>query len=905
MAVETLRPSAAGDETAIAGVSGAATHWQAVDEASPDDATTYVREWGTSYKRDLYNLDDHSVGSGTINSVTIYFRILSDEKTAYAKPSQKSGATVTDGTEVTQGASWATKSQQYTTNPATSAAYSWAEIDALQVGVSLKTSVSGWEARCTQVYVEVDYTPLSAWAHQQEINIDHDDIDATLTNFPILLHISASCGRDSEDLSAVFDELASDANRKKIAVTIDDEVTQCYVEIEKWDDANEQAWLWVKVPSISNAVDTKLYLFYDSAQADNTSYVGDTNSEVAENVWDANFVAVYHMADGADTSHIYDSTGNDKDGTKVGAGAPAVTTSGKVGNAQDFDGSDDNIDCGDINDMEGVDKITVEAWVKLDDPTNTDDEIVTKDDATNRSWSLVQLGNAGPGDGSIRWLTKTGAVVYCDSTTKITTSVWTYVAGVYDGGHIYSHLNGGSAESSTIQTGNIAANSEPVLIGDRGDGFGTLTGLVDEVRLSKINRPAAWLKATYETGRDNLLFFTSGAPPQTIIGNGIASTISLGTTKLNLIMLPSGRASSISLGTPQLNFIILPTGKASSISLGSPQLNLIISPSGVVSSITLGTPILLTALVLLPDGIASTLTIGTPQLLWDLILSPSAIESTLGLGTSQLNLTILPDGRVSSVSLGTPVMGMFILPSGVTSTLSLGTPFMIFDQFLSPSGIGTTSAFGTAQLNLLLQMVGINSTISLGSPQLNFTILPTGMASTISLGSPQLNFIILPVGIVSTNAFGTAMITFALVLIPTGIASTLAIGSPQLNLIILGSGIASTLSLGTAQLNLIILPSGIASSVSLGTAQLNLILQVIGIASTLALGTASLFFARLLYLVSLIYSIHNIQSKIDRIHTIESEIKTPHLLLSNIQSLHNIESEIKTIHSVLSDIKGG
>ncbi len=42
MAIETLRPNAAGDETQFAPY-GAANNWQCVDEASADDDTTYVR----------------------------------------------------------------------------------------------------------------------------------------------------------------------------------------------------------------------------------------------------------------------------------------------------------------------------------------------------------------------------------------------------------------------------------------------------------------------------------------------------------------------------------------------------------------------------------------------------------------------------------------------------------------------------------------------------------------------------------------------------------------------------------------------------------------------------------------------------------------------------------------------
>jgi hypothetical protein len=162
MAIETLRPNAAGDETSLSQYPASTYHWDKVDEATADDNTTYVYTTAASYQRDLYNLPAHSVGSGTINSITIYFRIAINYSgtTVYAKPSQKSGTTVTDGTEVTRtGAiTYLTYSQTYTTNPATGVAYTWDEIDALQIGVCLKSGIYGISARCTQVYVEVDYT---------------------------------------------------------------------------------------------------------------------------------------------------------------------------------------------------------------------------------------------------------------------------------------------------------------------------------------------------------------------------------------------------------------------------------------------------------------------------------------------------------------------------------------------------------------------------------------------------------------------------------------------------------------------------------------------------------------------------------------------------------------------------
>jgi len=136
---------------------------------------------------------------------------------------------------------------------------------------------------------------LCNWKKRVKLTIDNNDIDSALIDFPILIYLSASSGRNSDDISCVFDELGNNDNRKKIAVTKNDGTTQCYVEIERWDHANEKAWLHIKVPNISSSSDTDLYLYYDSNQSDNTTYVGDV--EERTEVWNSNYKGVYHLGE--------------------------------------------------------------------------------------------------------------------------------------------------------------------------------------------------------------------------------------------------------------------------------------------------------------------------------------------------------------------------------------------------------------------------------------------------------------------------------------------------------------------------------------------------------------------------------------------------------------------------------
>jgi len=158
----TLRPNAGGDETnlTIGGTSPAATNWESVDDdPNPDEGATYVEDGGSGYTFDLYNLQDTAL-SGTINSVTVYVRVRGAEKTGTGATTRiKTNNVAYVGTDITVTTSYANYSTTYNTNPQTTVAWTWTEVNALQAGVGLQKPSGGAVTRCTQVWVVVDYTP--------------------------------------------------------------------------------------------------------------------------------------------------------------------------------------------------------------------------------------------------------------------------------------------------------------------------------------------------------------------------------------------------------------------------------------------------------------------------------------------------------------------------------------------------------------------------------------------------------------------------------------------------------------------------------------------------------------------------------------------------------------------------
>jgi len=338
---------------------------------------------------------------------------------------------------------------------------------------------------------------LGSWGYRVKLTVDNTDIDGALANFPILLYISTSSGRNSEDISFVFDELQNNDNRKKIAVTTTDGTTECYVEIDMWDDANEKAWLWVEAPNIASGADTDFYLYYDSAHADNDAYVGDTDDVIAESVWDGDFLAVHHMRDDPDTSHIKDSTSNDNDGTKTAANEPIVVAS-VIGQGQTFDGTDDKITLASGIEIGASD--TVEVWMMLLADPITNETIWGSSDPLNEGY-LFALD-----DENIRIEDDSGDLIYWLPT--LVKDTWYHVVVTNDDSDWIMYLDGVLAPEWGAE--DYTYDSPLPNVNMLGSGYFTFGNIrIDEFRISDTERTLPYAKASYESGRDDLLDWSS------------------------------------------------------------------------------------------------------------------------------------------------------------------------------------------------------------------------------------------------------------------------------------------------------------------------------------------------------------------------------------------------------------
>jgi len=320
----------------------------------------------------------------------------------------------------------------------------------------------------------------SDWLYYRTITIDNTKIDNPLENFPILVNIS----------DAIGDRCMT--NGEDIRFLLPDNVTELNYEIERWVD-NGDRLVWVNVTSIANTTDTVFLMYYGNTSAADGQNVEDT--------WNSNYILVAHMNDST-VATISDSTSNDNNGNKAGANNPIEAT-GIIGRGQQFDGTNDNINCGSKASLDDLTERTCSMWCY---PTQTLDIFMDK---FNYVWYwgildpiqfYVEIGYGGVS------ATTTSAV----GTPSLNTwQLFSYTYSESGDRKAYVYLNG--TDVSNTQVASVGAitpdNLGNLVMGDS-SGASFYHGYMDEVQISNIARNDSWLKVDFHTQNQTEDFLT-------------------------------------------------------------------------------------------------------------------------------------------------------------------------------------------------------------------------------------------------------------------------------------------------------------------------------------------------------------------------------------------------------------
>jgi len=320
-----------------------------------------------------------------------------------------------------------------------------------------------------------------------KLTIQSSKIDATLTDFPVYVDLSAMP-------QAFWDTLGTDT----IAVYADDETTKLDRELVSIDTINKTGELWFRAPSISSTVDTIFYIKFVESEANST------------NVWNNDYQAVYHLQETSSTeaNHYKDSTSNARHGT----GGPDATyfpepptqIDGTIGKGSRTNGVDEGMATANTE-LSGsaYAASSVRAWVRRQADSQssrsavfgkvrTDGNAYELGIRLNTSNYLQIENNSG------------GHFRYVQSSNILNNNTWVLVHGRFSApGTLQIFENGVYIGESPSYNEGITVSNTPIGIGGImaftvNDTNRRFNGDVDEARLALTSWTDAWIKAEYE-----------------------------------------------------------------------------------------------------------------------------------------------------------------------------------------------------------------------------------------------------------------------------------------------------------------------------------------------------------------------------------------------------------------------
>jgi len=243
-------------------------------------------------------------------------------------------------------------------------------------------------------------------------------------------------------------------------------------EIERWDPAGTST-VWVRIPTIAADTTTEVTMFYGNPEA--------VDGQTPAAVWDADYLGVWHLVDG------HDSTA-----TSTSSNHGATPTTGQVGPALAFSGAGQYVDTGTTSYLP---QWTLETWV-------------------NPASAAMATGAAGVVSGFPNYmiLWSCNGATFCrtamyNSSNPPTTHIasfsipvgsWSHLVARYDGEAIETYVGG-------VRTDRMSATAAPdpatftTKIGSRMDLAGDFFGSIDEVRISRSSRSQDYITAQFRS----------------------------------------------------------------------------------------------------------------------------------------------------------------------------------------------------------------------------------------------------------------------------------------------------------------------------------------------------------------------------------------------------------------------
>jgi len=336
----------------------------------------------------------------------------------------------------------------------------------------------------------------AAHEYYKTITIESDQVDATLTNFPVLVNTTNNDLKDVSNSGHVYQSDGGD-----IRFTSSDGSTQYDHEIESYTPSTGKLIAWVEVPSVSSSVDTIFRMYYGNSEAGDQWDVAGT--------WDgSDHEAVYHLHDDF----------NDSANSHTGTNYSTTDATGHIADGQNFNGvTGTRIDMGDSTDFEPS-SFTLEAFVKREGDCLYDVcSVFSKGSSNFEGYALAVLGSSHKVELKINDNNGNVPANQALGTTTILIDTWYHIVGTYNSNtqELKVYVNG-ELEDTNTNTNAINYSTASLKIGSANNNNDIVfNGVIDEVRLTPSVRSDDWIDAEYNNQKSSSTFLTIGTETAT------------------------------------------------------------------------------------------------------------------------------------------------------------------------------------------------------------------------------------------------------------------------------------------------------------------------------------------------------------------------------------------------------
>lgn len=332
-----------------------------------------------------------------------------------------------------------------------------------------------------------------------------------LSNFPLLISIT-----DSDLRTVANSGNVTNANGFDIVFTQSDCSTLLDHQIEKYDPVTGEYVVWVRVPILSASRRTDIHMYYG-----NSSISVDPSTT---STFNSNYEGCWHMNNDPSNSLLIDYSGNGVDGTSFGTMTTSDLISGKIGNAIDFDGTNDYFALTNKSyvGMDSIANLTISAWIK------------TSFVATGafNNWSILDFDRSEyynffiHGDGRLGFATSsnTGGTSdsYAGSVGDLNDNSWHFVTAVYNGSNKLLYIDGNLSLTETNPHSGDELGRNTTRFAFIGEGSEASSfngnrnniyyqGQYDEIRFSEVALTSDWIKTEYDNQNNPSTFYSIGS----------------------------------------------------------------------------------------------------------------------------------------------------------------------------------------------------------------------------------------------------------------------------------------------------------------------------------------------------------------------------------------------------------